>query len=130
MFEIVGRILTINKVSDKVSQVVIKKQVQGKQTPIAIDVFGFYKDKMEALKLMKNDKIQGRVFVKSNLYKGKWYTDFYFKDIKRYEPKPKYNPQPNTKPEHELFFEADEEIGNGGIGNIFIIDDESGEIIL
>lgn len=130
MFEIVGRILTINKVSDKVSQVVIKKQVQGKQTPIAIDVFGFYKDKMEDLKLMKNDKIQGRVYIKSNLYKGKWYTDFYFKDIKRYEPKPKFIPQGKTKPEHELFFEPSEEELKGGISNTFIIDEETGEILL
>ena len=130
MFEIVGRILTINKVSDKVSQVVIKKQVQGKPTPIAIDVFGFYKDKMEALKLMKNDKIQGRVFVKSNLYKGKWYTDFYFKDIKRYEPKPKFNAQPKSKPEHELFFEPNEDEMKGGIGGVYFIDDETGEILL
>jgi hypothetical protein len=131
MFDIVGRILTINKISEKVSQVIIKKQVRGKQIPIAFATFGYCKVKMEALNLNKNDKVQIRFMIKSNYFKEKFYTDVTLEEIKRYEPKPKYNPQqPNTRPEHELFYEGDEEIGSGGIGNTYIIDDETGEILL
>ena len=68
--------------------------------------------------------------VKSNYFKEKFYTDVTLEEIKRYEPKPKYNPQPNTRPEHELFFDPNEEEFKGGIGNTFIIDEESGEILL
>jgi hypothetical protein len=130
MFEIVGRILTINKISEKVSQVIIKKQIRGKQTPIAFATFGYCKGKMEALNLNINDKVQIKFTIKSNYFKNKFYTDVCLEDIKRYEPKPKFNPQPNTKPEHELFYEGDDEVGDGGIGNTFIIDEESGEILL
>lgn len=131
MFEIVGRILTINKISEKVSQVIIKKQVRGKQTPIAFATFGYCKGKMEALNLNINDKVQIKFTIKSNYFKNKFFTDVTLEDIKRYEPKPKFIPQTNTKPEHELFYEGDdEEIGNGGIGNTYIIDDETGEVLL
>ena len=84
MFEIVGRILTINQLSPKSSQVVIKKQVKGKVTPIAIEVYGYMKQKLDALKLQKNDKIVGKFSLKSNLYKGKWYTDLCFDEISRF----------------------------------------------
>ena len=89
MFVITGRVLTIHKLSDKASQIVLKKTVKGKMTPIAIDVFGFWKDKMEEMKLSKNDKIKGTVYVKSNLYKNKWYTDLYFKEIEWVQTKAK-----------------------------------------
>jgi hypothetical protein len=130
MFEIVGRILTINKISEKVSQVIIKKQVRGKQTPIAFATFGYCKSKMEALNLNKGEKVQIKFVIKSNYYKEKFYTDVTLEEIKRYEPKPKYNPQITTKPEHELFYEGDQEIGSGGISNNYIIDEETGEILL
>ena len=110
MYEIVARILTINVLDQKNSQVVLQKQVNGTKVAIAINLFGFWKDKFDALKLMKNEKIVGKLFLKSNLYKGKWYTDVYFKEVKRWEPKPKYDPetyQPK-KAEHELFFEKND----------------------
>jgi 3-polyprenyl-4-hydroxybenzoate decarboxylase len=131
MFEITARILTIHLISDKSAQVVLKKQVKGKQVAIAINVFGFWKEKFDALKLQKNDKIVGRVFVKSEFYKTKWYTEFYFNEVKRFVAKPKYDPYTQTygnpvkkNTENELFEDAD------NIGNNYIIDDETGEILL
>ena len=128
MFELTGRILTINVLSDKSVQVVVQKQVNGKKTPIAVEVYGYWKTKLDELKLQKNDKIVGRVYIKSSLYKGKWYTDLNFKEVKRWEKKPKYNPltnsfesAPKKKPEHELFYESD------NIGGNFIIDEKTGK---
>lgn len=126
MFELVGKILTINVLSDKSLQVVIQKQIQGKKTPIAIEVYGFWKTKFEEMKLQKNDKIVGKVYLKSNLYKGKWYTDLNFKEIKRWEKKPKFDFVTKTYikqekiPEHELFFDDN-------IGNKYIIDEKTGK---
>ena len=37
MFELTGRIITIHQLTDKLAQVVIKKTIKGKPTPIAID---------------------------------------------------------------------------------------------
>ena len=121
MFDIVGKILMINIISDKSAQVVIEKQIKGKKTPIAINIFGFWKDKMETLKLLPKEKIEGRVYVKSNLYNGKWYTDLYFKGIDRYVQKPKFK-----KPESNLnLFDEDE---NKGI-NYQPVYDDNGNIL-
>ena len=94
MFDIVGKILMINIISKQSAQVVIEKQIKGKKTPIAINIFGYWKDKMDSLKLQPKEKIEGRVYVKSNLYNGKWYTDLYFKGIDRYVQKPKFKTSP------------------------------------
>jgi hypothetical protein len=42
--EISGRIFHINHLNDKVIQVVLRKKLNGKQTPIAFAVFGYWKD--------------------------------------------------------------------------------------
>ena len=60
MFDIVAKILVINRISEKSAQIVVEKQIKGKKTPIAINVFGFWKDKMESLKLLPKEKI-GRI---------------------------------------------------------------------
>ena len=126
--ELVGRILTINVISDKSVQIVIKKQMDGKVVPIAISVFGFWKQKMDEMKLLKNEKIGGKVYIKSNLYKGKYYTDIYFKEIERIQPKPKNEfVAPNTTTEQNLFDDTDNNMLNG-IG--YIVDEETGEIRL
>ena len=124
--EITGRILTINVLSEKVAQVVIKKQVDGKVVPIAINLFGFWKDRMEELHLNKGDKIGGRLFIKSKLWKGKYYTDVYFKAIQKIEDKPK-NEVKQVGSNFGLFDDVDEDTLDG-IGNI--IDEETGEILL
>jgi hypothetical protein len=121
MFDIVGKILMINIISKQSAQVVIEKQIKGKKTPIAINIFGYWKDKMDSLKLQPKEKIEGRVYVKSNLYNGKWYTDLYFKGIDRYVQKPKFK-----KPESNLnLFEDDE---NKGI-NYQPVYDDNGNIL-
>jgi hypothetical protein len=89
MIDITGRIICINNLNDKVAQVVIKKKIDGKVVAIAIDIFGIFKKKMEDMKLRKNDKIYGVLHLKSNLYKGKYYTDVFFKDIDKIVDKPK-----------------------------------------
>jgi len=131
MFEITGRIITIHRLSDKLAQVVIKKTIKGKLTPVAINIFGFWKDKLDALKLQKNDKIVGRVFLKSNLYKDKWYTDFYFNEVKRWVKKPKYDPYTNsyqqpTNKDQDLFDTNTDT--NEVISNNYLVDEETGEI--
>ena len=119
MFVIKGRILTINLLSEKSAQVILKKQVKGKKTAIAIDVFGFWKDKMEELHLKKNDKIKGVVYIKSNLYKGKYYTDIYFNHIEL------VNEEKNNKPIDNNLFNNETSIGGGNI-----ICEKTGKILL
>jgi hypothetical protein len=121
MFDITGRILTINEISKKSAQIVIKKTIKGKLSPIAIDVFGLWKEKADKMKLKKNDKIGGRLYIKSRLWKNKWYNDLFFNEIFLIEDKKK---QDNNNKE-DLFTSLE-----GGIGNKFIIDEETGEILL
>jgi hypothetical protein len=123
MFDLVARILTINIISDKSAQIVVEKQIKGKKTPIAINVWGFWKEKMDSLKLLPKEKIEGRVYAKSTLYNGKWYTDLYFKGIDRYVGKPKFN---KSEPPPNLFHEDDDPRGI----NYQPIYDENGNIIL
>jgi hypothetical protein len=82
-----GRIFDIINVNEKVSQIVInKKDNKGKVIPITISVVGFWKDKIMNLK--QKDKIRGNLYMKSNLYNGKYYTDVQFKEIDLIEPAP------------------------------------------
>jgi hypothetical protein len=116
--EITGRIYHINPINDKVIQIVLKKKVYGKDTPIAFAVVGYWKDVVtNNLKLKIKDKIKGTVILKSNLYKGKYYTDVTLRDIELVPDKPKdeKDEQPTLDIEP-----------NGG----YIVDEETGEIIL
>lgn len=115
MFEITGKILTINILSEKSAQIVLEKQIKGKKTPIAIEVFGYWKEQFDKLNLRAKDKIVGKFVMHSRLYKGRWYTDLNFREIKKWEKKPKYDFINKTyiteeKPklvEHELFYETE-----------------------
>jgi hypothetical protein len=79
---LVGRIFDIVIINDKVAQIVLRKKLNDKIVPVAISVFGYYKDKaLKDLKLKAKDKIKGNIYLKSKLYNGKYYTDIYFKDI-------------------------------------------------
>jgi hypothetical protein len=82
-----GRIFEIIVVNEKVAQIVLnKKDSKGKVIPITISVVGFWKDKI--LNLKQKDKIRGNLYMKSNLYNGKYYTDVQFKEIDLIEPAP------------------------------------------
>ena len=82
-----GRIFEIIVVNEKVAQIVLnKKDNKGKVIPITISVVGFWKDKIMNLK--QKDKIRGNLYMKSNLYNGKYYTDVQFKQIDLIEPAP------------------------------------------
>jgi hypothetical protein len=82
-----GRIFEIIVVNEKVAQIVLnKKDSKGKVIPITISVVGFWKDKIMNLK--QKDKIRGNLYMKSNLYNGKYYTDVQFKEIDLIEPAP------------------------------------------
>ena len=78
-----GRIFEIIVVNEKVAQIVInKKDANGKVIPLTISVVGYWKDKViKDMKLKQKDKIRGTVYMKSNLYNGKYYTDVQFKEI-------------------------------------------------
>ena len=82
-----GRIFEIIVVNEKVAQIVLnKKDSKGKVIPITISVVGFWKDKIMNLK--QKDKIRGNLYMKSNLYNGKYYTDVQFKEVELIEPAP------------------------------------------
>ncbi len=118
--EITGRVYHINPINDKVIQVVLKKKVYGKDTPIAFAVVGYWKDVVtNQLKLKVKDKIKGTVILKSNLYKGKYYTDVNLKDIEIVPEKPKELNGDKGAPTLEI-----DDMGG------YIVDEETGEIIL
>jgi len=115
--EITGRVFQINQISEKLVQVVLRKKVNGKTTPIAFAVFGFWKDVvLNELKLKKDDKIRAKVVLKSNLYKGRYYTDASLKNIELIPDKPKG--------------EKGDGSGELDFGSGYIIDDETGEVLL
>jgi hypothetical protein len=115
--EITGRIFDINHINDKCIQVVLSKKVNGKKTPIAFAVLGVWKDVVvNQLKLKPKDKIRGNVVLKSNLFKGKYYTDVVLKNIELIPEKIK-----DDKHEGELY--DDDAQG-------FIVDEETGEVLL
>jgi hypothetical protein len=80
--------------------------------PVAITIKGYWKDKaLKEMKVKMKDKIRGNLYLKSNLYNGKWYTDVFFREIYLVEPAPiKMS---------ELFVETDDGL----------IDTETGELI-
>jgi hypothetical protein len=53
------------------------------------------------------------------LYNGKWYNDLYFNEVIKKQPRNR-----NRKMEVQDLF------SDGGIGNNYIIDEETGEILL
>jgi len=85
-----GRIFEIIVVNEKVAQIVInKKDNNGKVIPITISVVGYWKDKIiKEMNLKQKDKIRGNIYMKSNLYNGKYYTDVQFKEVDLIEPAP------------------------------------------
>ncbi len=115
--EISGRIFHINHLNDKVIQVVLRKKLNGKPTPIAFAVFGYWKDVvLNELKLKPKDKIKATVILKSNLYKGKYYTDVLLKNIVLLPEKIKEDNHSN-----ELELQSIDD---------YIVDEETGEILL
>lgn len=114
--EITGRVFHINAINDKVAQVVLRKRVNGKDTPIALTVIGYWRDVViNEMRLKKNDKIRGTVVLKSKLYNGKYYTDVTLKNIELISEKPKEQPD-----DGQISF----------IPNHHIVDEETGEILL
>ncbi len=114
--DITGRIFDIHIINDKVVQLVLKKRVQGKTTPIAFTLLGYWADvALNTLKLKKNDKITGVVVLKSKLYNGKYYTDVYMKNI---ELLPEKEKEKKNDSQLEL------------IEEIHIVDESTGEILL
>lgn len=113
--------MDIHVVSDKCIKIILKKTVKGKIVPIAIEVFGYYKQKADEMKLKKGDKIRGTLYLKSKLWNGKWYTDVYFEDVERIEDKPKAPAPAPLFDDPSLSFIKD---------NNSIIDKETGQVLL
>jgi len=109
-----GRIFDIIIVSDVFAQVVLKKKVDDKLQPLAINLFGVYKDKFLAMGLKPKDKIKAKVYFKSKMYKDKYYTDVYFKDVTHVEDVAE--PIENSLFQQRAFIEGE------------IVDTDSGEI--
>lgn len=116
--DITGRVFEIQHVSDKLIKLVIKKRVQGKTVPIAFAVFGFWRDVViKELRIKKGDKISAIVVLKSNLYKGKWYTDASMKNIELIPDKKTIR----QESENQISFITE---------NNHFIDETTGEILL
>lgn len=113
MAAITGRIFDIVIVKDNIAQIVLRKKCMDKIVPLAITVYGFWKDKaLNELKLQAKDMIRGNLYMRSKMYNGKYYTDLFFREIVIVERAPiKMN---------ELFSQDDE---------IPDVDLETGEIL-
>jgi len=85
---IVGRIWEIKVVNDKVAHIVLRKKMNNKIVPVAISVFGYWKDKIFEMKLKPKDKIKANIYMKSKEWNGKWYTDVYFREVYLIEKAP------------------------------------------
>jgi len=84
-----GRIFDIVHVNEKVSQIILRKKDKDKIVPVAITVIGYWKDKaLNELKLKPKDKIRGNLYLKSSLWKGKYYTEAFFREVYLVEPAP------------------------------------------
>lgn len=102
---IIGRIYEIVDVSEKYAQIVLRKKMNDKVVPVAIGVFGYWRDKIiKEMKLKPKDKIKGNIYMKPNQFKGKWYTDVYFKEVYLVEeaPRPMGANQPNIEDIDEM----------------------------
>ena len=119
MFEIKGKIFLINKVSEKSSQIILRKKIRKKDVLIVISIFGFWKTKFEEKGIQKNDTISGTVYSDAKLYNGKWYNNLFFNEVTKSQPRNR-NRKMNVQ---DLF-------SDGGIGNSYIVDEETGEILL
>ena len=88
---ITGRIFDIVVLNEKVAQIVLKKKMADKIVPVAICVFGYWKDKaIKEMKLKPKDKIKANVYMVSRKSKtgDMYYTDVFFREIFLVEPAP------------------------------------------
>lgn len=121
-----GRIYEIITVGDKVSQIILRKKVKDKIVPVAISVFGYWKDKMVAMNLKPKDKIRGNLYLKSKIWNGKYYTDVFFTAIDLLEKAPvKINERNLFETQEEETVHEDEFVDDDGN----LIDMGSGEKI-
>jgi len=123
VIETTGRIFAINYISDKSAQIVLKKQSRGKNVPIAINTYGRMKFDVDNMKLLKNEKVSVRFLLKSNLFKGKWYSDISMISILRVTVT---KPFVEGKESVDLFNSESESL----IPDQYFIDDETGELLL
>lgn len=121
---IVGRIFEIHHLNDKSSQIVLKKKMGDKIVLVAIEVFGYWKDKaLNEQGLKPKDKIKGNVYMKSRLYNNRYYTDVFFKDIIKVEEYAPSKITPGAKPAAQ---DAEPDLFAQGR---YIVDVQTGEII-
>lgn len=86
---ITGRIYDIVHLNDKVSQIILRKRDKGKYELAAINVIGWWKDKaINELELKPKDKIKANIRIRSNEYKGKYYTEAVCREIYLVEKAP------------------------------------------
>lgn len=118
---IVGRIYDIVVINEKVAQIVLKKKMNDKIVPVAITVFGYWKDRaLKEMNLKMKDKIKGNVYMKSKIYNGKYYTDVYFKEVYLVDETP---PKPITAAAGDLFKENIVDTEDG------MVDTDTGEMV-
>jgi hypothetical protein len=116
-----GRIFDIVVINEKVAQIVLRKKDKDKIVPVAITVMGYWKDKaLKDMKLKPKDKIRGNIYLRSNLYKGRYYTDVMFREVFLVEPAP-------VKMSNGLFVETDEGLVDSETGELMEIENNPNE---
>ena len=61
---ITGKIFDIHILNDKSAQIILRKKLGDKVVPVAIEVFGYWKDKaLNELKLKPKDKIRANFYL-------------------------------------------------------------------
>jgi hypothetical protein len=113
---IVGRIWEIKVVNDKVAHIVLRKKMNDKIVPVAISVFGYWKDKIFEMKLKPKDKIKANIYMKSKEWNDKWYTDVYFREVYLIEKAPMAMNERNLFEMNDTIIDDDTgfTIGEGG----------------
>jgi len=77
-----GKIYDLQIINDKVAQIVLLKKDRDKFVPVAISIYGYWKDKaFNEHKVGMKDKIRGTLYYRSKMVNGRYYTDIFFREI-------------------------------------------------
>ena len=105
---------------DPAGQTVGNEEPPKQIVPVAVTVMGYWKDKaLKDMKLKPKDKIRGNIYLKSNLFKGRYYTDVIFREIFLVEPAPVKM--------SGLFVETDEGLVDSETGELMEIENNPNE---
>lgn len=123
-----GKIFDIVQDGEKSAKIILRKKDRDKIVFVAVTVFGYWRDKaINEMKLRPKDKIKGNLHIKSNEWKGKWYTDISFREIYLVEAAPvKMNGNLFEQPAADVATNEDDGLMVEVEGNL--VDSDTGEV--